>query len=379
MTPGARRRVVVVPGMHRAGTSVVARALQALGLDLGDALMSADPRMNARGFFEDTDVVRVDDALLESRGADWKSVALLHDTDWDRDEFAGARRDTEALLARKLAPTGRFAFKDPRVPRVLPFWQRAFAAMEIDDAYVIAVRHPLAVIASLTARDRLDPRRSAWLWVGHLLCALRHTQGRPRVVVDYDRLLAAPDRELARMAQALDLPVPGEEAARAYRDGFLSGELRHAVFAPDALGDAQALPLVADAQRLAQRLAGDDLAADGAARDEIEALWQRLLAFAPLLAYAGDVERVADTVPRLTGELAWARSSLADAATYSEDLAATVVRKEQEQEAARVYNDDLLATVARKEAELVAAHGIIGRVRECVLGRLVLRGIARKR
>ena len=61
--PGTSRRVYVVAGMHRAGTSVVARALQALGVDLGAHLMSADVRMNARGFFEDLDLVRIDDAL----------------------------------------------------------------------------------------------------------------------------------------------------------------------------------------------------------------------------------------------------------------------------------------------------------------------------
>ena len=55
MADEARRRVVVVAGMHRAGTSVVARGLMALGLDLGDSLMNADVRMNARGFFEDLD------------------------------------------------------------------------------------------------------------------------------------------------------------------------------------------------------------------------------------------------------------------------------------------------------------------------------------
>lgn len=373
----ARQRVVVVPGMHRAGTSVVARALQALGLDLGDALMSADPRMNARGFFEDTDIVRLDDELLALHGADWKSVALLADADWARSALATVHDEARAVLARKVAPTGRFAFKDPRVPRVLPFWQRVFATLALDDGYVIAVRHPLAVVASLTARDALDPRRSAWLWVTHLLCALRHTQGKPRVVVDYDRLLALPDRELARIAATLALPEPGAASARDYREGFLAGELRHALHDPHDLGAAAGYPLVAEAHRLAQRLASDDLGANSpAAVDAIDALWQRLLAFAPLLDYAGAVEGVADGVPRLVGELDWARRSLAGAEAYARDL---VAERDRERAEGRVYIDDLVATVARKDGELKAAHTVIDRVRERVLGRLLLRGIARKR
>jgi hypothetical protein len=33
--------------------------------------------VNARGFFEDMDIVKLNDALLDAQGADWKSVALL--------------------------------------------------------------------------------------------------------------------------------------------------------------------------------------------------------------------------------------------------------------------------------------------------------------
>ncbi|MEO8752294.1 MAG: glycosyl transferase, partial [Casimicrobiaceae bacterium] len=125
------RRVIVVAGMHRAGTSVVARGLMALGVDLGDALMSADVKMNARGFFEDMDIVARDDALLDGQGADWKSLALLDGVDWDAAAHAGARSAARHLLEGKLARTGQYGFKDPRVPRLLPFWQRVLAEMQV--------------------------------------------------------------------------------------------------------------------------------------------------------------------------------------------------------------------------------------------------------
>ena len=66
-------------------------ALQALGIDLGDALMSADLRMNARGFFEDIDIVKLDDALLDALGADWKNLALLDGVDWAAATHAAMR------------------------------------------------------------------------------------------------------------------------------------------------------------------------------------------------------------------------------------------------------------------------------------------------
>ena len=365
-TPG----VVVVAGMHRAGTSAVARGLAALGVDLGDRLMSADVRMNARGFFEDIDVVAIDDAVLAALAADWKSVALLAATDWDGDLLAGLRADARRVLAARTARAPMFGFKDPRVPRILPFWQRVFADSALSDAYVIAVRHPRAVIASLTARDGLDARRSGWLWLGHLVCALRYTHGRPRVVVDYDRLLAAPERELARMGSALGLRAPGADAVREYAHAFLARELRHAEFAPDDLDPASVPPLVAEAHDLAQRLARDAAGDGDATRVQVDALFERVREFAPLLDYAGAVERVADDAPRLAAELAWARESLAASGAYSEDLRATM-------QVARTYADDLRAALDRKEAELVAAHGTLERLSERALGRMLLKRIRR--
>jgi O-antigen biosynthesis protein len=401
---GEPRRIYVVAGMHRAGTSVVARALQALGIDLGDRLMSADQRMNARGFFEDIDVVRIDDALLEDLGADWKNLALLADTDWRSPALAAARTDARRLLESRLARSGQYGFKDPRVSRLLPLWQGLFAELGASDAYVVAVRHPLSVIASLTARDGLDVRRSAWLWLTHLACALHHTAGRPRVVVDYDRLLAAPRQELARIAVGLHLPasaLAGKDIP-AYTDTFLSTELRHAQHSPEHFDAATLPPLVGEAHALGQRLARAEV--DSTAEDaEVSALFGRVAAFSPLLAYSGAVERAADEVPRLEGELDWAKTSfakatefnaslkealrqkddaLATAQVYNDELRATMERKDADfREALEhkdAYNEDLRAAVERKEAELVVAHAKLESIGQRVLGRIVLGQMERK-
>jgi len=369
--------IVVVAGMHRAGTSAVARGLSALGLDLGPRLMSADVRMNARGFFEDMDIVAQDDALLDAQGADWKSVALLDGVDWRSPRHEQASKSARELVASRMAPTGSFGCKDPRMARLLPFWQNVFADLSIADAYVIAVRHPRAVVASLTARDALDPRRSAWLWLTHLACSLAYTQGRPRVVVDYDRLLEDPVRELARVARALDrAPLPADDAAmRAFRDEFLSLELRHAHFASDDVGVPEASPLVAQAHALAKRLAADEIAPSSAeANAAIAKLFDEVREFAPLLAYAGAVERAADEVPRLTGELAWAREAIAAAETYNADL---VAHRDRSDAAAKEYNEDLRANLTRVEGELATAHRALARLSASLPGRLVLRWLRR--
>jgi len=384
-------RVVIVAGMHRAGTSAVARSLAALGFDLGPRLMSADIRMNARGFFEDIDIVARNDALLALQGADWKSVALLDRVDWRVERFEQTRADARALLVSRLTAQATFAWKDPRVPRLLPFWQEILASEGVGEGYVIAVRHPRAVIASLTARDALDPRRSAWLWLTHLACALAYTQDRPRVIVDYDRLLAQPDHELARIARAFGVADADATNLREFRDGFLSADLRHAHFAPGDVAADEWPPLVAEAHALAQRLARDDIEIGSLqARDAIAALWAGVRAFAPLLDYTGSVEASADQVARLEGELAWAREALAAASRYNQDLVATIAQKDNDYAAERdaaqaaiatatTYSTSLREALTHVETELATTRRAVSRVASTRAGRALLRWLGRGR
>ena len=75
---GPGRRVVAVLGMHRGGTSLAARAVHALGFHFGDNLWG--PREdNPTGFWEDRDVVELNEALLERDGLDWQSAGLAGD------------------------------------------------------------------------------------------------------------------------------------------------------------------------------------------------------------------------------------------------------------------------------------------------------------
>ncbi len=52
--PSPSSRPVVIAGMHRSGTSLVASYLSSLGIGLGDRLLSADAN-NRHGYFEDAD------------------------------------------------------------------------------------------------------------------------------------------------------------------------------------------------------------------------------------------------------------------------------------------------------------------------------------
>ena len=250
--------LVIVLGMHRGGTSLVTRALGVLGIDLGNNLMpgAAD---NTKGFWEDLDVVAVNEAVLQALGSRWDSLApIRHEELMSLGLSDLALRATEILQA-KLAPCGLFAMKDPRTARLLPFWHMIGDRLGVRVSHVIVGRHPLSVVHSLSRRQDFDSTKGHLLWLESMVGALHWTQGMARVVVDYDRMIENPQRELARLAAALDLPFPADRPdVPHFCHEFVEAQLRHTRFLPnDLLLDASAPPLVSDLYRSLLALAVD--------------------------------------------------------------------------------------------------------------------------
>ena len=143
---------IVVAGMHRSGTSLVASVLSMLGVSLGSTLLGAD-RNNPKGYFEDTDFLRLNREMLaaatiagEPGHQDWgwtESEAL------DRAAFEAFRGRATALSVQRLREerpaTKRWGWKDPRTSLMLDFWNSVFP----DARYVLLYRHPWDVADSM--------------------------------------------------------------------------------------------------------------------------------------------------------------------------------------------------------------------------------------
>jgi len=232
------KRLILVIGMHRSGTSAITRGLQALGVDLGEALLEPGPSENPLGFWEDRDVVELNQRLLIALGSNWDRTAEINQralSDEDLEDFVN---QATVLLSAKLADRSVWAFKDPRTSRLLWFWKRVFARLQIDDvSYVLCLRNPLSVSDSLFARNSMDRAVSILLWGVYMVDALQQIDSSRTVVVDYDRLMEHGRNELRQVAEAIHLPLPDDDGESAYLDEFLSPTLRHSQYGIDHLRD----------------------------------------------------------------------------------------------------------------------------------------------
>lgn len=260
-----RSKVVVVLGMHRSGTSAIARSLEVLGIRLGDALHPAASD-NPKGFWEDVDCLQINEQLLASVGSAYDRLHAAWGDPGQSEQFQALKaRAVRTVMSRLREHGGTWGFKDPRTCRFIGFWQSVFREVDCDVSYVVAIRNPVSVAASLAGRNGIHPARSYQLWLQHVVPAVVETGGARRVVVDYDLLLEQPLAELSRMARDLGLRFPGEQDSevRAFVDEFLDSGLRHdASSVRDLRGDANAPADVIDLYEVLRLVAEGKLALD---------------------------------------------------------------------------------------------------------------------
>jgi tetratricopeptide (TPR) repeat protein len=224
---GGLDRVAAVVGMHRAGTSLCAKIVDRLGFPLGGPLLQSGFD-NLDGYYEHSEINARHEALLACLGAGWDTVWSVRappDKDMQSAEAGAIVERLKGIVAEQLrACGGRWAFKDPRVAAFLPLWKKLFAELEAAPIWILAVRDPRAVAASLHSRNRLPLELGELLWVEHYLNALRWLGPEISAVVHYEKWFRRPDEQLARLGRALDADSDGAHDAAAR---CVVEELRH--------------------------------------------------------------------------------------------------------------------------------------------------------
>jgi len=230
-----RRDALVVLGMHRSGTSALAGMLGLAGAQLPSTLMSANSS-NPRGFFESDRLFELHEELLAELRTHWRDISPLPSGFASSPEGSRWTRRLAKAVDEEFGDAPLLVLKDPRICRLVPLWERVLSRKRIRPAYILAVRNPLDVAASLRAEHDIDESTGLLLWLDHVLRAERDTRGRPRVVITYERLLQDWRRSLARIQDRLKLPLTGlSRGAEAEIDAFLSRDLRRQQAPPDAL------------------------------------------------------------------------------------------------------------------------------------------------
>jgi TPR repeat protein len=175
---------VVIWGVHRSGTSVVAECFERLGWHLGDANRGRTVE-SPHGFFEHRLLTDLNDQLLAAAGASWSNWGVNYPAlRFDEPRFRPFRRSAEALLDSLDSASGDapWAIKDPRMCATAGFWVPLIARREPPTGHLLVIRNPQEVASSQLARaigapeaHRMIQRPEAMLvlWASNLAATLK--------------------------------------------------------------------------------------------------------------------------------------------------------------------------------------------------------------
>ncbi|MDQ3254903.1 MAG: sulfotransferase [Acidobacteriota bacterium] len=139
---------VCITGMHRSGTSMVAKMLNSCDLCLGaESALVAPSRDNPGGYWENKDFVSINNEILGEFGSSWDYPRRLPDG-WQFNQKMLRYRARVEVLLQGLEDHEPWGWKDPRACLTLPFWMNILPQTKV----IICLRNPLEVVLSLHQR-----------------------------------------------------------------------------------------------------------------------------------------------------------------------------------------------------------------------------------
>jgi hypothetical protein len=280
-----RKKLIVVLGMHRSGTSAITRGLICLGVQLGNRLIPPIEGNNDKGFWEDIDLNNLNNEILETIYKEWHYFVSIQQEEIEFLRQKGYFERAVEMMRQKVAGSTIYGIKDPRFSILLPFWKEVFSFLEYEVHYIIAVRHPMSVVKSLLKRDGFDYDKSYFLWQSHVINSLSGTIGCSRIVVDYDKLIQYPEKELKRIANAFNLEIDSREL-EIYTIEFLDNNLRHSIHKADDLLFDKASALVRNVYGITMELSTTLQIDEDSLTQNIEKWEKEILYLTPLLTIA---------------------------------------------------------------------------------------------
>lgn len=136
---------LIITGMHRSGTSLVAQAFYKAGVFLGDDLLRPSPR-NPDGYFEDKKVFQFHDRIFRANGVEWHSFRTLA----KQSLHVSPDHKNEAIRLMDQSFQGHpiWGWKDPRATLFLSLWKEILPQAK----FIFCFRRPEEVAGSLLRR-----------------------------------------------------------------------------------------------------------------------------------------------------------------------------------------------------------------------------------
>lgn len=222
---------VCITGMHRSGTSMIARILNLCGLYLGteENIMPADDG-NPAGYWQNLEMDQISEAILANFSGGWDFLLPVMASGWEhRDDLGSLRTKAKSCIAR-METNKPWGWKDPRASLTIPFWKSLLPDLKV----VVCLRNPIEVVDSLQKHTGSTTAFTYNLWIRYYQRILEDVPEECRIITHYDSYFIDAGNELERLLTWLGWEVTTKQTEPALR--FVSSKLRnHTLVTTDSL------------------------------------------------------------------------------------------------------------------------------------------------
>jgi GT2 family glycosyltransferase len=214
-------KIVYIAGMHRSGTSMIARLLNLSGVDLGPEIdLLPAKNENEEGFWENRNFLTLNTEMLQHLGGSWDRLPKF-EPGWEKSEELAHFRLRAKRLIKLFSKSEVWGWKDPRNSVLFPFWKQFLPASKV----IVCVRNPMDVYKSLHKRNNFSPPAAYQLWADYNQSILTSSDQNNRIITHYEAYFQNPYLELKRMLKFLEIEVPEAHLLQSINSMSLS--LRH--------------------------------------------------------------------------------------------------------------------------------------------------------
>lgn len=192
-TMGQRgKKIILILGMHRSGTSMVTELCQQMGVYLGsekDLILPTE--YNPDGHFENEKITVIDNKILHICNQTWFNLETA-ETDTKAEELLELKTRLKEIIISLFRKSNVIGIKDPRISVLLPFWGSLVSELGVDVDYIWVYRNPQEVAASLSRRDGFCEEYGLRLWSHYNLCILDFLKDKRYLLLNYQDILEHP-------------------------------------------------------------------------------------------------------------------------------------------------------------------------------------------
>ncbi len=212
----SEQEFVLILGMHRSGTSMLANIINSAGYYVGepDDLM-APSRANEKGYFERKSIFKANDVILNLCNGTWYDPP-------QKEALTQVRIDPFLRpLLDVYKDKSRVVLKDPRFCLTFPVWRHLLPA-NLKIVYI--TRENDAVIRSLVKRESFDPQKMADLCTYYNDSVQDFIQDYPHIQVRYEDLFSSKKNDVLSMLSTF---ISTEKDLQSIADEIIDERLNH--------------------------------------------------------------------------------------------------------------------------------------------------------